>query len=140
MGDLIIRPASSGNLKIQDQGGSERISLNTSGITTFASNTTFSGTGNNIGTATAGTIGSGVTFPTGHTGISSYTVENENTWNGNTTSAGGTELFSGSGGFTSTAITPVSSSSKFFVTLTLNATTDSHDFSMTASIILKRKI
>ena len=61
MGDLIIKPASSGNLKIQDQGGTERISLNTSGITTFASNTTFSGTGNNIGTATAGTLGSSVT-------------------------------------------------------------------------------
>jgi len=66
MGDLIIKPASSGNLKIQDQGGTERISLNTSGITTFASNTTFSGTGNNIGTATAGTIDSAVTFPSGH--------------------------------------------------------------------------
>ena len=66
MGDLIIKPASSGNLKIQDQGGTERISLNTSGITTFASNTTFSGTGNNIGTATAGTLGSSVVFPAGH--------------------------------------------------------------------------
>ena len=66
MGDLIIKPASSGNLKIQDQGGTERISLNTSGVTTFASNTTFSGTGNNIGTATAGTLGSSVVFPAGH--------------------------------------------------------------------------
>ena len=31
MGDLIIKPASSGNLKIQDQGGTERIALDTSG-------------------------------------------------------------------------------------------------------------
>ena len=68
MGDLIIKPASSGNLKIQDQGGTERISLNTSGVTTFASNTTFSGTGNDIGTATAGTIGGNVTL-SGFTGM-----------------------------------------------------------------------
>ena len=68
MGDLIIKPASSGSLKIQDEGGTERISLNTSGVTTFASNTTFSGTGNNIGTATAGTIGGNVTL-SGFTGM-----------------------------------------------------------------------
>ena len=59
MGDLIIRPASSGNLKIQDQSGTERISLNTSGITTFAANVALSDT------MTGGTIGSAVTFPTG---------------------------------------------------------------------------
>lgn len=60
MGDLIIKPASSGSLKIQDQGGTERISLNTSGITTFAANVALSDT------MTGGTLGSGVTFPAGH--------------------------------------------------------------------------
>ena len=60
MGDLIIRPVSSGNLKIQDQSGTERISLNTSGITTFAANVALSDT------MTGGTIGSAVTFPAGH--------------------------------------------------------------------------
>jgi hypothetical protein len=38
-----------------------------SGITIDSSgNATFAGTGNNLGTVTAGTIGSGVVFPTGH--------------------------------------------------------------------------
>ena len=60
MGDLIIKPASSGNLKIQDQGGTERISLNTSGVTIFAANVALSDT------MTGGTIGSAVTFPAGH--------------------------------------------------------------------------
>ena len=60
MGDLIIKPASSGNLKIQDQGGTERISLNTSGLTTFAANVALSDT------MTGGTLASAVTFPAGH--------------------------------------------------------------------------
>ena len=38
MGDLIIKPASSGSLKIQDQSGTERISLATTGATTFSAN------------------------------------------------------------------------------------------------------
>ena len=63
MGDLIIKPASSGNLKIQDQGGTERISLNTSGVTTFAANVALSDT------MTGGTIGSAVTFPTASSGL-----------------------------------------------------------------------
>ena len=45
MGDLIIKPASSGNLKIQDQSGTERISLGTTGITTFSANVVTSTTG-----------------------------------------------------------------------------------------------
>ena len=45
MGDLIIKPASSGSLKIQDQAG-------TNFITT--------------GTSSGLTLGSGVTFPAGH--------------------------------------------------------------------------
>ena len=57
MGDLIIKPASSGSLKVHDQGGTERISMNTSGITTFAANVSLSNT------MTAGTLGSAVTFP-----------------------------------------------------------------------------
>ena len=45
MGDLIIKPASSGSLKIQDQSGTERISLATTGITTFSANVVTSTTG-----------------------------------------------------------------------------------------------
>ena len=45
MGDLIIKPASSGNLKIQDQSGTERISLGTTCITTFYANVVTSTTG-----------------------------------------------------------------------------------------------
>jgi hypothetical protein len=44
MGDLIIKPASSGSLKVHDQGGTERISMNTSGVTTFSANVEISTT------------------------------------------------------------------------------------------------
>ena len=88
--------------QIKDKGG------NATGIT--VADTTANVTINNLA---GGAIGSAVTFPAGHVGIKSYTVENLNKWSGSTTSSSGTELFAGSGGFTSSAITPVSSSSKF---------------------------
>jgi len=114
---------------IKDQGGN----ANAIEIANSSANVTI----NNLA---GGAIGSNVTFPTGFVGIKSYTVENLNKWYGTATSSSGTELFTGSGGFTSSAITPVSSSSKFFVTLTVNATTDEHDFDKSAGIIIKRKI
>ena len=114
---------------IKDQGGNN----NAIEIANTSANVTI----NNLA---GGAIGSAVTFPTGHIGIKSYTVENLNYWNGSSTSSSGVELFTGSGGFTSSAITPVSSSSKFFVTFTLNATTDEHDYDKCAGIIIKRKI
>ena len=60
MGDLIIKPASSGSLKIQDQAGTNFITTGTSSGLTLGSGVT-----NNAGVA-SGTIGSGVTFPAGH--------------------------------------------------------------------------
>jgi hypothetical protein len=60
MGNLIIKPNTGGLLKLQDEGGTDAISISTTG------NTTLAGTANALGTVTAGTIGSGVTFPTGH--------------------------------------------------------------------------
>ena len=114
---------------IKDQGGN----ANAIEIANSSANVTI----NNLA---GGAIGSAVTFPAGHVGIKSYTVENLNKWSGTATSSGGDELFTGSGGFTSSAITPVSSSSKFFVTLTVNATTDQHNFDHCAAIMIKRKI
>ena len=67
MSDLIIKPSgTNANFKVQNPSGTNKITMDSDGVTTIASNTTFSGTGNNIGTATAGTLGSAVTFPAGH--------------------------------------------------------------------------
>ena len=66
MSDLIIKPSgTSANFKVQNPSGTNKITMDSDGVTTIASNTTFSGTGNNIGTATAGTLGSSVVFPAG---------------------------------------------------------------------------
>ena len=73
MANLILKPSTGGVLKIQNDAGTvDALSVNTSGNLTAAGtlavtgNTTLSGTANNIGTITAGTIGSTVTFPAGH--------------------------------------------------------------------------
>ena len=60
MADLIIKPSSGNSLVLQDEGGDAALTVGTTGSTTLA------GTANNLGTATAGTLSSGVTFPTGH--------------------------------------------------------------------------
>ena len=54
MADFIIKPASGDTLKLQDEGGDDAITISTTG------NTTLAGTANNIGTVTAGTVGSAV--------------------------------------------------------------------------------
>ena len=66
MADLIIKPSSGNNLVVQGGDSSPAITVANTGTTTFAENATFSGTANNLGTATAGTLSSGVTFPAGH--------------------------------------------------------------------------
>lgn len=50
MGNLILKPATSGQLILQDEGGDSALSIDTSG------NTTLAGTANNIGTVTSGTF------------------------------------------------------------------------------------
>ena len=59
MANLVIKPTTNNSLKIQDQGGTERISLNTSGELSLP-------------TVTSATIGSGVTFPAGTTINTTY--------------------------------------------------------------------
>ena len=54
MADFIIKPASGDTLNLQDEGGDDAITISTTG------NTTLAGTANNIGTVTAGTVGSAV--------------------------------------------------------------------------------
>ena len=66
MANLIIKPTSGGNLVLQDEGGSAAVTVSTSGATTFAESITLSGTTNNLGTSTAGTLSSAVNFPAGH--------------------------------------------------------------------------
>ena len=116
MGDLIIKPASSGNLKIQDQGGTERISLNTSGLTTFAANVALSDT------MTGGTLASAVTFPAGHV---LQVVSNSSSSNITTTSTS----YVASG--VNVSITPISTSNKILIM----CNSGSMDYSGTASTI-----
>ena len=60
MANLIIKQADGGSLVLQDEGGDPALTVGTTGSTTLA------GTANNLGTTTAGTLSSGVTFPAGH--------------------------------------------------------------------------
>jgi len=57
MANLIIKPTSGGSLILQDEGGDAALTVGTTGSTTLA------GTANNIGTVTAGTLGSAVVPP-----------------------------------------------------------------------------
>ena len=59
MANLIIK-SSADNLVLQGSDASPAITVGATGTTTFAENATLSGTANNIGTVTAGTIGSDV--------------------------------------------------------------------------------
>ena len=61
MSDLIIKPSgTSANFKVQNPSGNNKITMDSDGVTTFASNVALSGT------VTTGTLASGVTFPSGH--------------------------------------------------------------------------
>ena len=69
MADMIIKPSSGNSLVFQDEGGDPALTVGTTG------NTTLAGTANNLGTVTAGTLGSAVELPTGAT---IQTVANKN--------------------------------------------------------------
>ena len=84
-------------------------------------------------------IASNVRFPAGHVGIKSYSVINNAWWSGDATSE--TELFTGSGGFTSEIITPVSANSKFLIIGFFgSATTSQTNRDYTAGFFLIRSI
>ena len=74
MANLIIK-SSADNLVLQGSDASPAITVGATGTTTFAENLTLSGTANNLGTTTAGTLTSGVTFPTGHVLQTLYDVD-----------------------------------------------------------------
>ena len=70
MANLIIK-SSADNLVLQGSDASPAITVGATGTTTFAENATLSGTANNLGTVTAGSIAGGsitsaTTFPAGH--------------------------------------------------------------------------
>jgi len=65
MANLIIK-SSADDLVLKGSGGNSAITVAAAGTTTFAQNATLSGTANNLGTSTAGTLSSGLTFPAGH--------------------------------------------------------------------------
>jgi hypothetical protein len=105
MANLIIKPTSGGSLILQDEGGTAAHTIDASG------NHTLSGTTNNIGTATAGTLSSGVTFPTGHT-IQTKFAQVAVAIAAITTSGDNTEVHSG----LRIDFTPVASTSKIIFT------------------------
>ena len=59
MANLVIKPTTNNSLKIHDQGGTERLSMNTSGDLTLTANTTFNGntTFSNVGDIETTTTG-----------------------------------------------------------------------------------
>ena len=58
MANLIIK-SSADDLVLKGSGGNSAITVAAAGTTTFAQNATLSGTANNLGTVTAGTLGAG---------------------------------------------------------------------------------
>jgi hypothetical protein len=72
MANLILKPSTGGVLKLQNDAGTvDALTISTGGNLTAAGNTTLSGTANNLGTVTAGSIAGGsitsaTTFPNGH--------------------------------------------------------------------------
>lgn len=70
MGDLTIKPATGGSLKLQEDGGTDALTIDTSG------NTILSGTANNIGTVTSGTFSGTIgTFNIGGTNVTATATE-----------------------------------------------------------------
>ena len=126
MANLIIK-SSADDLVLKGSGGSSAITVGATGTTTFAENATLSGTANNLGTVTAGTLShgttlqgwadasnDGVTFPVGHV---IQTVP-KNFYGGSTTVSGTT--------WTPTyyvfAITPQRNNSKILVNFSVGLT------------------
>jgi len=77
MGNLIIKPNTGGTLNLQDEGGTDAITISTTG------NTTLAGTTNNIGTVTTGTW-NGSIIGTAYGG--NLVKTGSQTWNGSETS------------------------------------------------------
>jgi hypothetical protein len=77
MGDLIIKPEAGGSIKLQNNAGTNALVSDNSGNITVGGalgvtgSVTLSGTANNLGTVTAGSIGSSVT---GFTGIKNIDI------------------------------------------------------------------
>ena len=121
MANLIIK-SSADNLVLQGSDASPAITVGATGTTTFAENATLSGTANNLGTSTAGTFTSGVTFPsgtgtaTGHVLQSQY-AERTATYSNSTPGTDYYKPFSD----TDCVITPISTSNKYFVSLSINS-------------------
>jgi hypothetical protein len=126
MANLIIK-SSANDLVIQGSDESPAITVGATGTTTFAENATLSGTANNLGTVTAGSIAGGsitsaTTFPsgtgtaTGHVLQSQYgerittysTTPTANVWWSPFTTA-------------DCVITPISTSNKYFINFSVNS-------------------
>ena len=125
MADLIIKPSSGGSLKLQEDGGTDALTIDASG------NTTLAGAANNLGT-----ISSATTFPAGHvlqvktTNVSSNSVTCTTAQNTFTTVP-----------TLQVAITPSATSSKILVMVYIGAYNfSSTNYGISGSGVLQRKI
>jgi hypothetical protein len=128
MANLIIK-SSADNLVLQGSDASPAITVGATGTTTFAENATLSGTANNLGTATAGTLSSGVIFPAGHTMQMVQSVKQDSFSKVGT----GETLVPGY----DCSITPIKASSKILVHWNFDTCSST---SMTAYAYMERKI
>ena len=110
MANLIIKPSAGGDLKLQDEGSTDAITISTTG------NTTLAGTANGIGTVTTGNISNtAIVYPVGHilqTFQSTYSSES-NTTSGNFNAPAGVNF--------EVQITPASASNKILISTTWEA-------------------
>jgi hypothetical protein len=103
MGNLIIKPNTGGTLNLQDEGGTDAISISTTG------NTTLAGTANALGTVASGNLSNtAIVYPAGHV----IQTVHQSIYQGSL-------AYSGATAFTATpnicTITPKSSSSKILI-------------------------
>ena len=108
MGNLIIKPNTGGLLKLQDEGGTDAISISTTG------NTTLAGTANALGTVTSGNLSNtAIVYPQGHVlQVESHSSSTSRTFSPGDTSFG--EGHSGNADF-EVGITPTYTNSKFLI-------------------------
>jgi len=110
MANLIIKPSSGGSLKLQEDGGTDAISIDTSGVSTIAN-----------ATITAGTFPAGHVLqvvPTTYSGAFSYT--NGSQWNWGTSSTRGDNSHGGVISGLNTTLTTKQANSKFLMLVSLS--------------------
>ena len=110
MTDIVIKPSNSeGSVKLQTEGGTNGLTMASTGVLTTSGNVAVTGT------VTGGTLGSGVTFPTGHI----IQVKNhKTTTRGSASVTGASPAYNTGASYTTFTFTPHKSTSKLLLTST----------------------